>query len=827
MTTDIRVDQLEQTMKDVVGELQALAQQDIQQRMGRTEQALQGMEQVLQGMTQQELTQIKGVIEGMVKSDLPALARETTAQRDALSGVKGEYDQLLKATGDTFEEMRGKVGEQMGNIEGIKQEAVNLTQALKGEFQGLQMQMGIHMQQLGKADERIATLERKGTTSSGTTGEPRSGGGNPKPILDHKIWESLRSLTSERKGFRTWRIRFKGIMGQVTKTTLWEEMMTVVEDPERLVKSGTTAEELREAWEDWCDDNDKATEKGQWDIFSKEMTNVLMGKAEDGSEAYHFTVRSKNGIRAWAWIYNWYTATSGMGLSQRTAMVMQPTQCKKDEDVIGRIEMWMDELAEITELGGEELAWGYKTAAMKMIASDGIREEIDKIETRRQGIDPEKVFKEVRDLTLNMSKSKLINKRDNEKKKDPNSMDMGTLKEGIDMGGQGQGEEGGMWNKVQEMCINIMKGKGKGYKGSKGKGKGKGWQNWGSTYGPAKGGEKGKGGNAKGKGYGDGKGYGSTQKGTIFYGNCKGCGKVGHTMKNCPAQGKGFKGNCWHCGVQGHRGDQCPKQFPSGKGSINEVDGGKEEQQESGMNLGGKEEDANVGSEEKPINCAENWNNEDPYWGWEPECYLLDQDSEENPEKQGCCNSGWKDMCKNKHGRTVKTERPMNSLEDKKGEWERIDAIVDSGAIDIVGGKKQVTGTIRQTAASKAGKRWIAANGGAIQNEGEGDIKGQSAEGIPVNLTAQVGDKINKLLLSVGKMAAAGNAVMFNVDKKTLALLAGKDKIEPNMIVVKATGKTSKINQRDGGLYEYPIWVKKQGTSPPPEKGLFQRPAKK
>ena len=152
------------------------------------------------------------------------------------------------------------------------------------------------MQQLGKADERITMLERKGTATSDATGEPRSGGGSAKPILDHKIWESLRSLTSERKGFRTWRIRFKGIMGQVTKTTLWEEMMTLVEDPQRRLKTSTTAEDLREAWEEWCEENDQEAEKGQWDKFSKEMTKVLMGKVEDGSEAYHFTVRSKNGI---------------------------------------------------------------------------------------------------------------------------------------------------------------------------------------------------------------------------------------------------------------------------------------------------------------------------------------------------------------------------------------------------------------------------------------------------------------------------------------------------------------------------------------------------
>ena len=37
-----------------------------------------------------------------------------------------------------------------------------------------------------------------------------------------------------------------------------------------------------------------------------------------------------------------------------------------------------------------------------------------------------------------------------------------------------------------------------------------------------------------------------------FYGKCKGCGKVGHSLRECPDLGKGFKGHCKGCGVWGH-----------------------------------------------------------------------------------------------------------------------------------------------------------------------------------------------------------------------------------------------------------------------------------
>ena len=85
---------------------------------------------------------------------------------------------------------------------------------------------------------------------------------------------------------------------------------------------------------------------------------------------------------------------------------------------------------------------------------------------------------------------------------------------------------------------------------------------------------------------------------------------------------------------------------------------------------------------------------------------------------------------------------------------------------------------------------------------------------------------MTKLLLAVCKIAEAGNSVLFNVDKKTLKNLAEREKIDENLIVNKATGKTSKIN-KEGGLYKYPIWTKREKVQEPPKAGNCERPAKK
>ena len=84
---------------------------------------------------------------------------------------------------------------------------------------------------------------------------------------------------------------------------------------------------------------------------------------------------------------------------------------------------------------------------------------------------------------------------------------------------------------------------------------------------------------------------------------------------------------------------------------------------------------------------------------------------------------------------------------------------------------------------------------------------------------------MTKLLLAVCKMAEAGNAVMFNVDKKKLKGIIASERIEENMIVNKNTGKISKINQ-EGGLYKYPIWTKREKVPDPPKQGNWTRPPK-
>ncbi len=147
-----------------------------------------------------------------------------------------------------------------------------------------------------------------------------------------------------------------------------------VEKPD--VDMGATAEGLEAQWDEYTLHNQGITEATDWAILDEELNTVMMAKSEDKSEAFLLTKRAGGkGILAWAWINNYYTATSGMGISARMAQIMNPKQAKKDEDVIWNVESWLDEIRELIAMGEVELPAGYKITALKMIANPRSRKK--------------------------------------------------------------------------------------------------------------------------------------------------------------------------------------------------------------------------------------------------------------------------------------------------------------------------------------------------------------------------------------------------------------------------------------------------------------------
>ena len=98
---------------------------------------------------------------------------------------------------------------------------------------------------------------------------------------------------------------------------------------------------------------------------------------------------------------------------------------------------------------------------------------------------------------------------------------------------------------------------------------------------------------------------------------------------------------------------------------------------------------------------------------------------------------------------------------------------------------------VKPSAASMRGVRYEVANGDTIPNLGEKGFKGMSTEGHEKMITAQVCD-VNKPLLSVRRIPAAGNKVRF----------------EPEASYIEdAAGHRMWLEER-GGMYILKLWVR-------------------
>ena len=225
-----------------------------------------------------------------------------------------------------------------------------------------------------------------------------------------------------------------------------------------------------------------------------------------------------------------------------------------------------------------------------------------------------------------------------------------------------------------------------------------------------------------------------------------------------------------------------------------------------GMNLGGGEEDedkeGNSKSETGEHECEEDWYTEEDD-SWWPNMFIITKGKEEKEEES---SGEW--MARNKKGRA----KPIMNVR-KNEEWECVDAVVDSGAVETVCGVKTVPENKRRsTKASIGGQKYYSADGGKIQNLGEGLITGMSDEGHQVQLKARVGDKLSNLLVSVSNACEAGNMVIFGADHEAIRKLAKMEKVPENAVINKKTMTTSQM-RKDNGLYKYRIWRKKESES--------------
>ena len=138
---------------------------------------------------------------------------------------------------------------------------------------------------------------------------------------------------------------------------------------------------------------------------------------------------------------------------------------------------------------------------------------------------------------------------------------------------------------------------------------------------------------------------------------------------------------------------------------------------------------------------------------------------------------------------TVEPES-LNSVHDG---WEEIDFTVDSGASETVLHEDMLRSVeTKPSPASRRGVEYEVANGVRIPNMGQKEFKAETEDGAQKILTAQVCE-VSKALLSVKKVVAAGNRVVF----------------EPNQAFIENLSTGQRLSMRqEGGMYTLKMWVK-------------------
>ena len=59
------------------------------------------------------------------------------------------------------------------------------------------------------------------------------------------------------------------------------------------------------------------------------------------------------GVRMYAEVYKWFTETSGQGLMEQSAHIMQPKAASKEEDIAEAVEAWEEKINRLARHGDD------------------------------------------------------------------------------------------------------------------------------------------------------------------------------------------------------------------------------------------------------------------------------------------------------------------------------------------------------------------------------------------------------------------------------------------------------------------------------------------
>ena len=98
---------------------------------------------------------------------------------------------------------------------------------------------------------------------------------------------------------------------------------------------------------------------------------ILIDKAKPKSGILQriTNLQKHGGVRMYAEVYKWFTETSGQGLMEQTALMMNPKPAATEEDIAEAIEMWKEMVNRLARHGADyKLSEALKKVSRQMSA---------------------------------------------------------------------------------------------------------------------------------------------------------------------------------------------------------------------------------------------------------------------------------------------------------------------------------------------------------------------------------------------------------------------------------------------------------------------------
>ena len=139
-------------------------------------------------------------------------------------------------------------------------------------------------------------------------------------------------------------------------------------------------------------------------------------------------------------------------------------------------------------------------------------------------------------------------------------------------------------------------------------------------------------------------------------------------------------------------------------------------------------------------------------------------------------------------------DKPIMQMKESEtqSQWKRIEAAIDSGAVDIVANPKDFPGVeVEATEESRSGEHWVCAGGKRIPKLGRFKIEWWTNDGMKKRTTAQAGS-VQKTLISVSKLNEAGYEAHLTKNRPRLINVKSREVIEL---------------KKKGGMFILDMWV--------------------